>query len=78
MAGDDDVEPGGLWFQIERGEIVEYIDRHAAEFDHFRLCQPSRPRCLVNVAADGGDGRDGCELLKNLRSADVSGMNDVF
>jgi hypothetical protein len=78
VAVDDDVEPGGLWFQIERGEIVEYIDRGATEFDNFGLCQPSRPRCLVNVAADRGNGRNLGQLLQDFRITDVAGVDDLL
>jgi hypothetical protein len=57
---------------------VQDINGGAAEFDHFRLRQLAGPCCFVDVAADGSDGRDGSELLKNLRRADVPGVNDVF
>lgn len=77
MAGNHDSEPCRFRPQIQLSKIVQNINGGAGEFDHFRLCQLARPWCFVDVAADGSDGRDDCELLENLGSANVSGVNDV-
>jgi len=78
MAGNHDFEPCRFRPQIQMSKIVQYKNGSAGEFDHFRLRQSARPRCFVDVAADGSDGCDNCELVENLGSPDIPGVNDLF
>ncbi len=78
MARDDDFESRGLGFQVKLRKIVQNIDGGASKFDDFRLRKFTRPCSFIDVAADCGYWRKRCELLENLRIADVSGVNDVI
>ena len=66
VAGDHNLESGGFRLQIELREIVQHVDGNAADLDDFGLRQVCAPTRLVDIAADGGHGRDGCELLENF------------
>ena len=78
MPRDHDSEACRFRLQIQLSQVVQHKNGNTGELENFRLCQFARPRCCVDVAADGGHGRDGCELLKNLRRAHIPGVNDVF
>ena len=52
------------------------LQEHVSQFQHFRFPQAPRPGAEVHVAAHGGHRRDLLENLKDLRTADVSGMDD--
>jgi len=78
MAGDDYAESRCLGLQIELREIVQHIDGNARDLDDFLRREFAGPWGLIDIAADGGYRRDGCEFVKNLRRADVSRMNDVL
>ena len=57
---------------------MQYVDGDAGDFDDFGLCQFAAPRRFVDIAADGGQGRDGCKFLENLWIADVASVDDVL
>lgn len=78
MARDHDLDSGCLWFQIELREIVQHEDGNAGDLDEFGFGQFAGPRRLVDIAADGGNGRDGRELIEDFGSANVSGVNDAL
>jgi len=78
VSGNHHAESGRLRFQIEPRQVVQYVDRDPAEFNHFGLGEASRPGVFVDVAADGRDGRDARKFGKNFRCANVPGVNDVF
>ena len=77
MSVDHCTESGGLWLQIESGEIVEHVDRYASDFDYFRCGQRARPWFSVDVAANRGHRRDVCERFEDFRSADVSRVKNA-
>jgi hypothetical protein len=77
MAGNYDSKPCRFRPQIQLSKIVQYKNGNTGEFDHFRLRQLPRPRCCVDVPADGDHGRDSREFLKNFGRTNVSGVNDV-
>jgi len=57
------------------GEVAEVVqDEHAVDLGG--LGQHGGPRLGVDVAAHGGDGRDGAKRVENLGAADVAGMDD--
>jgi hypothetical protein len=58
VAGDHDFESRSLGFQVKLRKIVQNIDGDAAEFDDFRFRKFARPRRLVDIAPDGGYGRN--------------------
>lgn len=76
MAGDHDLEACCFRLQIEFRQVVQHVNGDAANLDSTGLRQFARPGILVDVAADGADGRDGCEFLQNLRRPDISGVDD--
>ena len=78
MAGDHDFEACGLGLQVELRQIVQDVNGKAADLDNFSFRQFARPGVVVDVAADHGDGGDGCEGVENFGRADVSGVNDVL
>ena len=78
VAGEDHLKSGGSRFQIESSEIMQHINGNAADLEDFGFSKGPGPRRLVNIAADGGQGRDGCQRLKNLGRTHVPGVNDVF
>jgi hypothetical protein len=75
---DHDLEPCRFRLQIELCQIVQNINRNAADLDDFSFRQPARPRGCVDIAANGRHGRENRELLKNFRRAHISRVNDVF
>jgi len=75
---DHDLKPSRFRLQIKPRQIVENINGNASDLDHFSFRQPVRPRFVVYVAANGCHWRERCELLKNFRSPDIPGMNDLF
>jgi len=77
VAGDHDFEASHFGFQIELSQVVEDIDADAPKFHEFGLRKFARPRFFVDVAANGGHGRDLFQSVENLWIADVSGVNDV-
>ena len=72
------LESRGFRLQIELRQVVQHINGKAADLDNFRLWQLARPCILVDVAANGGNWRDGCECGKDIGRADISRVNDVL
>ena len=77
VPGNDDIESRSFGLQIQLREIVQYVDGNAARFEDFSLRQLARPRIFVDISANGGYGRNGCELRNDFRRADVTCMDDV-
>ena len=75
---DHDLEPSRFRLQIKPRQIVENINGSAADLDDFSFRQPARPRFVVYVAANGCHWRERCELLKNFRSPNIPGVNDLL
>ena len=77
MAVDHHSESGSLRFYIELGEIMQHINRHAADLNDLGLGQFSGPFPSVDIASNRRHGRQSRELIKNLERAHVPGMNDA-
>jgi hypothetical protein len=71
-------ESGGLWFEVQRCQIMKHIDRNASQFEHLSLRQFERPCPFVDVATHGGGGGNRGKLLEDIGRADIPGMNDVL
>jgi hypothetical protein len=78
VAADDSSESRHFGIEIELGEIVENIECHSAELDHFGFSQFAGPSGFVHVSADGRDWSEIGKAVENFRVADVAGMNDMF
>ena len=62
--------------KVERLDVVEDIEQHAADLDDLSLVQRVCPGSVVVVTAHGGHGRDGAESGEYLGRADVTGVDD--
>ena len=71
-------EPCSFRLQMELCHVVQDVDQDATDFDDLRLGQFAGPRSFVNVATNSGHRRDGSKSIKNLRVADVAGMDDML
>ena len=78
VARDDDIEPGCFRLQIELRQIMQHIDGDSANLDDFCLRQLAGPGLFVDIAADRSHGRNSRKLIKNLGSAHIACMDDVF
>jgi len=78
VAGDHYFESDGCRLQIKLLQIVQHIDQNATDLDSFGLRQSTRPRGLVDIAANRGNGRDARKFVKNLGRTNVPCVNDVF
>src|SRR5579863_5730222 len=67
-----------LRLQVQLGEIVQNVNRNGSDFHDFGHRQSTRPPSAVDVAADGGDRRNGRKLIKDFRRADITCMNDLL
>jgi hypothetical protein len=72
------LDPRSLRVQIQLREVVQHINSDATDFHEFIFRKSTRPRSCIDIAANGGYGRNRCEALKNFRRADVAGMNNMF
>ena len=75
---DDHMEPGGLRLEVKPREIVQDIDRHAADFHDLGVLQFASPGALVDVAANSRYRDDGAKLVQNLGRAHVASLNDML
>jgi len=66
VARDHRMESRCLWLEIERREIVQHKDGNTIHFEHFSLWQSVSPRRCVDIAAHGGDGGYGGQIVQNL------------
>ena len=78
MAVDDRRELRGFRLQVEFLKTVQHVNGYFADLKHIRRRNFLHPRAVINIAAHGSQRRDGCQLVENLRIADVTGMNDVI
>ena len=78
VAVDDYVESGRFWLQIERAQIMQNINRNAADLGDFGFRQLARPRALIDVAANGTHGSNPGQFFENFGIAYVSGVNDAL
>ena len=77
VPGDYDPESRSLRLQIKQRQIMQHVNRNAANLDNLRLRQFAGPRLLVDIPAHSGHWRDPGKFIENLRRANVPRMNDV-
>jgi hypothetical protein len=78
VAADHNRESGGFGLEVQRCQIVQHIDGDASDFEDFIFGQPLCPPLLVDVAANGGHGRNCGELRDDSGCPEIPGMNDVI
>jgi hypothetical protein len=77
MSGHHDAKSRRRRVDVELRPVVADVDRYLSELDHLVLGQHFRPRSLVVISTDGGDGRDAAQVFKNVGLNDIAGVNDV-
>lgn len=77
VAGDDDGDAGGLWVEVEVGDGVQHVDELVVELDSFGGGEMRGVAVDVDVAADGGDGRDFSQGFEEVEVADIACVEDV-
>jgi hypothetical protein len=78
VAVDDCVDSCGFGLQIEPSQIMQHVDRDAADFDDFSLRKGSCPRFGVDVAANRSNRSNLRERVEYFRIADVPRMQDAI
>jgi len=76
MPADNNVKARSPGIQVDSIDIVKNINRRRTSFYDGSFRQRSRPILLVNISADGHDGRECPQGIENLRFAHVSSVND--
>lgn len=76
VAGNDRIEAGGSWFEVQFAEIVEHVKTGTGGLDDGGQRELQRPTLSIDIAADGKDGGDGFQLGENFRRANIAGMDD--
>ena len=77
MAAEDHGDAGGARVDVQPLDGVNEVDEMAGEFDGFGCGERGAGAVGVDVAADGGDGRDGAQGGEDDGVADVAGVEDV-
>jgi hypothetical protein len=73
---DDGVKPRRVRVEIEGGDVVKDVDEGVAYLEDGRLGEHPGPVRRVDVAADGRDGGDACQVIQDRGIANITGMND--
>ena len=77
MSGNNDSESRGGRINVDFLDVMEDVNADTLEFQRQVQRYSGGPRTLVVVASDCMNRRDLAQLVQNLRSADITGMNDV-
>jgi len=85
MPGNNDRESRGCWIsdlalpaqQVDFLDVMEDVNADTLEFQRQVQRYPGSPRSLVVVASDCMNRGDLPQLVQDLRSSDITGMNDV-
>src|SRR2546421_11399938 len=72
MAGNDGGKPRGLWFQVQLQEIVNEINRHAADFENCRGRKFLRPGSTIDISANRRNLRYCGQIFQDHWFIDVS------
>jgi hypothetical protein len=75
---DDDADVGDVRVEVEVVDGVEHVEETAGELNGFGGGELGAGAVGVDVAADGGDGRDAAEFGEDVGVADVAGVKDVI
>ena len=78
MSGYHNFEASRFRLQIKLGQVMQDVDRNAAEFNHFSFRQPSRPCSFVDVAAHCCHWRNCGKFVEDVGCSHVSRVNDVL
>jgi hypothetical protein len=78
MPRDDNAESGGFGIKVEVADIVHAVDRNPADFNSFGRLNRVSPHSEIIVAAHGDNRRDSAQLIQNLRTANIAGVQDVI
>jgi len=76
MTADDCLDPSRRWVEIQDFDIVKDIDEPRPNLEQLLLRHCLRPFALIVIPSDGEYGCDRLQLFKNLRLADVSGVQN--
>lgn len=76
VAGDDDLNAGGVGVEVKVFEIVQGVNGGQSEVHDRRLRKDFTPGLGIHIAADRVDRRDGLQLFENERVADIAGVDD--
>lgn len=76
VAVEDGGEFGGGGVEAEVPNIVKHVDVGAFKEHDFSFGQAAAAACAVDVAADGGERRDGGEGVEDFGVADVAEVED--
>ena len=78
MARDDNAESGGFGIEVEVTDIVHDVDRNPADFNLLGRLNRISPHSEIIVAAHGDNRRDPAQLIQNLRTANIAGVQDLI
>jgi hypothetical protein len=71
------IEARGFRLEVELRQIVQDVNRNAAQFEHFRRGQLASQSAGIDIAANRRDRRNGSKFFKDFRIAHVAGVNDA-
>jgi hypothetical protein len=71
-------KPGRGGVEVQGLHIVQHVEVVALKQEDLCFGQTAAGPGAIDVAADGGDGRDGGERLEDFRIADIAKMKDAF
>ncbi len=78
MPTDDGGDACRARVKVDLGEVVQHVEAISGNPDDFCCRKLGAGACSVDVAADGGGGREGAEGFEDLDVADVSGMKNMI
>jgi hypothetical protein len=78
VSADNGGYAGGRWIEVELGQVMNYVESAASEFDEFGWRELRAKAFAIDIAADGCDGSNGRESAKNGVISDVPGVEDVI
>ena len=77
VAGNHDVNSTAGWIDLQFLQVVQDIKGALAEPDHLRVGIFFRPVAGIDVSPDRSEGRNPAKPGKNVRAADIAGVNDM-
>ena len=77
MPGNNDSESRGCRVNVDFLDVMEDVNADTFEFQRQVQRYPGRPRSLVVVASDCMNRCDPSQLVQDLRTSDITRVNDV-
>ena len=71
------MEPGRCRVEIQFGHVVEDVDEHLPDLQHFGFADGRSPGISIVVSPHRGDRRNFSERAKNVRVSDVTCVDDI-